>query len=229
MTMAARVTSLVVAVSCSAGVSPAVFAAPSAALSPADASLPDSIVALAPADCLAALAELNEAGKLVPEAVFPGTRLKGLTEEGCSGIRMAGGDRLVGIDLGSSGFRGAISEQGADGTFSGPLFFRMMGFLYSESPLTIAGQTLPAGAWAVEAFNATLRLVGNHETATRYDPAQNKEVPLPKTAKIELKLPLPPSVVGSEATEIPHFAIALDGSSAVLRVKGNEWIVSPAK
>lgn len=183
--------------------------------------------ALCPVDCLAALTELNETGKLVPEAVFPGVRLNGLTEEGCHGVRLAGGKRFVAIDLGASGFEGSISEQGKDGTFSGPLSFRMMGFLYAELPFSIAEQTLPAGAWAVEAFNTTLRLVGNHETATRYDPAQRKEVPLPKTVKLELKVPIPASILGADATETPHYSIALDGTRIVLRAQDNSWVVTP--
>jgi hypothetical protein len=188
--------------------SPAVSRASPASTTPSsDASPASKTAALSPAECLAALTELNDAGKMVPEAAFPGVRLNGLTEEGCSGIRLPNGARLIGIDLGASGFEGSVSEQGDDGSFGAPLTFRMMGFLYSEFPFSIAGQTLPVGAWAVEAFNASLRLVGNHETETRYDPMQSKEIPLPKTVQIELKVPIPEVVVGSAAAEIPHFAI----------------------
>jgi hypothetical protein len=203
------------------------LASPADTAPASEASPTANTAALSPADCLAALTELNDAGKLVPEAAFPGVRLNGLTEDGCSGIRLPNGARLVGIDLGASGFEGSVSEQGDDGSFGASLTFRMMGFLYSEFPFSIAGQTLPAGAWAVEAFNASLRLVGNHETETRYDPMQSKEIPLPKTVQIELKVPIPESVIGSGSVEIPHFAIVPGDAGAVLQVQGNEWILGP--
>ena len=102
-----------------------------------------------------------------------------------------------------------------------------MGFLYSDVPFSLGDQKVPAGAWAVEAFNASLRLLGNHETATRYDPMRGKELPLPKTVKLELKKPIPASIVGADATETPHYSLALDGARVVLRAQDNEWTLAP--
>ena len=161
------------------------------------------------------LKSLNEQRRLIPRtyAAELSPRYKELKPDGCFGVRLAGGARLVGESSGKNEY-GLFGFEFKDGK---AVFSRFIGVLYSEFSFSIADTVWPAGAYAVDADQETLLFSTDTASGADYNPALSRNVPPPKTVKLPLPQPLPEALLKGEGGAIPTPAL----QAAILRALDN--------
>ena len=161
---------------------------------------------------------------MFPESyMLPLTEYKDLKAEGCFGVRLANGLRLVGESSGSDyGIHGYTIDKDGKKDLS-----VLIGVLHAEFPFSIGGRPLPRGPYVVHASQGNLELKGNHQSKMHYDSNRGKQVPDEKSEKLVLKVPLPEALLAEKATEIPRFSLAVEKGAIVLALHGNTWKLVP--
>jgi hypothetical protein len=184
------------------------------------------VVVLSQAESFEFLKNLNENEKIFPESyMLPLTAYKDLKPEGCFGVRLSGGLRLVGESSGkNAGVHGSLI--GTDGKKES---YALTGVFYAEFPFSIQGKLFPAGPYVVQAYRTAMELVGDDVREKHYDMNRRKQVPKERTEKFLLKTSLTEALLEEKTVEVPRFSISVNKGVIVLTLHGNSWRIIPTK
>ncbi len=184
------------------------------------------VVALSQAESFEFIKNLNDKEKIFPESyMLPLTGYKDLKPEGCFGVRLSGGIRLVGESSGKdSGVHGSLI--GADNKKES---YVLIGVFYAEFPFSIQGKPFSAGPYIVQAYRDAMELVGDDVREKHYDMNRQKQVPKERTEKFLLKTSLPQALLEEKALEVPRFSITVNKGIIMLMLHGNSWRIIPGK
>jgi hypothetical protein len=168
---------------------------------------------------LAVLKELQDSGKLVLAVAGEMGRRMGfrytgaLAKENCFGWRVSG-DRLV-IGESSGGFYG-VNFTGSD---SGKKVFQMIGFIHSQTDMSIAGKPVKTGTYVLYAALDELAL-------------DNREMSLSSTADLHFALArsLDPNLFVNEKNgKSPRYKLIFENNSLWLVIGDNKLAVDFTK
>jgi hypothetical protein len=112
----------------------------------------------------------QQAGKLLPSAVFFDGQSASTQLRNATGVRFADGQLALAVLVDSSGYSGAVAQ-------------KYQGYLFAQTPLDFGGHRLPAGAYGMGVVHGELYImdIGNHEVlrvAATHDAAMHRPVPL---------------------------------------------------
>lgn len=118
----------------------------------------------------AGVLDAQQAGKLLPPAVYFDGQSASTQLRNATGVRFADGQLALAVLVDSSGYSGAVAQ-------------KYQGYLLAQVPLDFGGHRLPAGAYGMGIVHGELHImdIGDHDllrTAATHDAAMHRPVPL---------------------------------------------------